>query len=72
MGNEFNSWLDWLNAHPELQTLTFSVLLIIAAWLSNWLVKRILVRGLYHLLRQASRHLQAKGELRLVANSFLK
>ncbi|WP_339461597.1 class I SAM-dependent methyltransferase [Pseudomonas sp. EA_105y_Pfl2_R69] len=25
-----------------------------------------------HLLRQASRHLQAKGELRLVANSFLK
>ncbi|WP_324731557.1 mechanosensitive ion channel family protein [Pseudomonas paeninsulae] len=53
MRNEFNGWLDWLSAHPELQTLTFSALLIIAAWLSNWLVKRILVRGLYRLLRQA-------------------
>lgn len=54
MRNELNGWLDWLNAHPELQTLTFSVLLIIAAWLSNWLVKRVLVRGLYRLLRHAS------------------
>ncbi|MCG4451805.1 mechanosensitive ion channel family protein [Pseudomonas sp. MMS21-TM103] len=50
MRNQFNGWLDWLNTHPELQTLIFSALLIIAAWLSNWLVKRILVRALCRLI----------------------
>lgn len=50
MRNEFNGWLDWLNTHPELQTLTYAALLIVVAWLSNWLVKRILVRGLCRLI----------------------
>ncbi|MFA7386763.1 MAG: mechanosensitive ion channel family protein [Thiohalobacteraceae bacterium] len=44
---------EWLIAHPQLQMLYASALLIFAAWLSNWLVKRLLVRGLY--LRIAQR-----------------
>ncbi|MDM8347445.1 mechanosensitive ion channel family protein [Pseudomonas sp. sp1636] len=50
MRNPFNGWLDWLNAQPALQTLAFSALLVVAAWLSNWLVKRILVRALCRLI----------------------
>lgn len=50
MRNQFNGWLDWLNAQPALQTLAFSALLVVAAWLSNWLVKRILVRALCRLI----------------------
>src|SRR5690606_5828091 len=52
MQSELTTWLDWLRAHPELQTLTACVGLLLAAWLSNWLVKRVLLRRLSHLLRQ--------------------
>ncbi|TBU97980.1 mechanosensitive ion channel family protein [Stutzerimonas kirkiae] len=51
MREEWAVWLVWLGNHPELQTLLASSALVIAAWASNWLVKRILVRGLYKLLR---------------------
>ncbi|PZR45320.1 MAG: mechanosensitive ion channel protein MscS, partial [Stutzerimonas stutzeri] len=51
MSDDLAGWLEWLRAHPELQTLLASATLIFAAWLSNWIVKRILVRGLYHLLQ---------------------
>ena len=50
---ELTGWLDWLDAHPYLQTLLASTALVLAAWVSNWIVKRILVRGLYKLLRHA-------------------
>ncbi|MBS4150902.1 mechanosensitive ion channel family protein [Pseudomonadota bacterium DY0742] len=50
---ELTGWLDWLDAHPYLQTLLASAALVLAAWVSNWIVKRILVRGLYKLLRHA-------------------
>jgi miniconductance mechanosensitive channel len=53
MTDEFAGWMDWLRAHPELQTLLACTSLVFAAWLSNWIVKRILVRGLYGLLRHA-------------------
>ena len=43
-------WLEWLQQHPELFTLAATMLLLIAAWLGNWLVKRILVRGICRLL----------------------
>lgn len=51
MQAEWNTWLEWLRAHPELQTLIACAGLLLAAWVSNWLVKRVLVRGLYRLLR---------------------
>ena len=52
MQSELNTWLDWLRAYPELQTLSACVGLLLAAWLSNWIVKRVLLRGLSHLLRK--------------------
>lgn len=62
-------WLDWLSAHPQLQTLSACVLLIVAAWLCNWVVKRILVRGLHRLLRQAGKGpLQDFGIIQRLSN----
>ncbi|EDO25378.1 predicted protein, partial [Nematostella vectensis] len=44
------SWFDWLQQHTELFTLISVSLLLLSAWLSNWLIKRILVRALCRLL----------------------
>ena len=44
------SWFDWLQQHAELFTLISVSLLLLSAWLSNWLIKRILVRALCRLL----------------------
>jgi miniconductance mechanosensitive channel len=52
MLDEFATWFAWLQTHPELETLLASVVLLAAAWLANWIVKRILVRGLMRILRQ--------------------
>ena len=69
MTDEFAGWLDWLRAHPELQTLVACAALIFAAWLSNWIVKRILVRGVYRLLRHArDAELQDFGVIRRLSN----
>ena len=45
---------DWLGQYPELYSVVSLALLLVAAWLANWLVKRILVRGIYRALRAAS------------------
>lgn len=69
MTDEFAGWLDWLRAHPELQTLVACAALIFAAWLSNWIVKRILVRGVYRLLRHArDAELEDFGVIRRLSN----
>jgi miniconductance mechanosensitive channel len=69
MQEELNVWLEWLRTHPELQTLVASVALICAAWLANWVVKRILVRGLYKALRHArDAQLQDFGIIRRLSN----
>lgn len=47
--------LAWFGAQAGsvwLQTLAATAFLLTVAWLSNWIVKRILVRGLYHLLEK--------------------
>lgn len=44
------TWFDWLQQHAELFALAATALLLIAAWLGNWLVKRILVRALCRLI----------------------
>jgi miniconductance mechanosensitive channel len=62
-------WLDWLSTHPQLQTLSACALLIAAAWLCTWLVKRILVRGLHRLLRHAGKGpLQDFGIIQRLSN----
>lgn len=69
MHEEMAIWLDWLRAHPELQTLVSSAALIFTAWLANWVVKRILVRGLYKVLRNAREaKLQDFGIIRRLSN----
>ncbi len=69
MTDEFAGWLAWLRTHPELQTLLACAALVFAAWLSNWIVKRILVRGLYSLLRHArDAQLQDFGVIKRLSN----
>lgn len=46
--------IDDLEKHPQLLTLVACLGLLLAAWLLNWIVKRILVRGFYRLLRSTS------------------
>lgn len=43
--------IEWLEQYPQLYTLIGIVVLILAAWIANWLVKRILVRGIDKALR---------------------
>jgi miniconductance mechanosensitive channel len=43
--------LAWLEQHPDLYTLLSAALLLVAALLANYLVRRILVRGIYRALR---------------------
>ncbi|MCG6541947.1 mechanosensitive ion channel family protein [Pseudomonas sp. KSR10] len=69
MQEDLNVWLEWLSEHAELQTLVASSALIFAAWLANWVVKRILVRGLYKVLRRAREtELQDFGIIRRLSN----
>jgi miniconductance mechanosensitive channel len=47
MYNEILSWIHALSANPHIHTLYAGLLLVFFAWLSNWVVKRVLVRGLH-------------------------
>lgn len=50
MLEQYEAILAWLENYPELLTLISVCVLLVAAWISNWIVKRILVRGLYRAL----------------------
>ncbi len=47
MQSEITTWLEWLRQHDELHTIVAVSVLILLAWLSNWIVRRILLRGLF-------------------------
>lgn len=51
MPEQYREALKWLERHPQLHTLISLGLLVLAAWIANWLVKRILLRTLYRGLR---------------------
>jgi len=51
MLEQYEAILAWLENYPELFTLISVGVLLVAAWISNWIVKRILVRGIYSALR---------------------
>tara|TARA_R110001606_G_scaffold202372_1_gene350443 strand:- start:1800 stop:3071 length:1272 start_codon:yes stop_codon:yes gene_type:complete len=51
MLEQYEAILAWLENYPELLTLISVCVLLVAAWICNWLVKRILVRGIYRALR---------------------
>ena len=48
---QYSAILSWFERHPEFSSAAGLALLVIAAWASNWIVKRILVRGLMRALR---------------------
>ncbi|MGE8498333.1 MAG: mechanosensitive ion channel family protein [Pseudomonas sp.] len=54
MKNQYLATVEWLEHYPELYTLISLSLLILGAWLANWIVKRILVRGIYRALKSTS------------------
>jgi len=45
---------EWLEQYPQLYSIVSLGALFIAAWLANWVVKRILVRGIYRALDATS------------------
>lgn len=49
----YNLITEWLENFPHLYTLIGLSLLILVSWIANWLVKRILVRGVYRILRNS-------------------
>ncbi|MEZ2744150.1 mechanosensitive ion channel family protein [Halopseudomonas bauzanensis] len=51
MESQYNDVINWLEDYPQLYTLLALTALILGAWIANWIVKRILIRGLMHLLR---------------------
>ncbi|MEN0108126.1 MAG: mechanosensitive ion channel family protein [Pseudomonas sp.] len=54
METEYETAVQWLERFPHLYSLLCVCLLLFAAWLANWLVKRILVRGFYRALRAST------------------
>lgn len=54
MNETFTYALTWLEDYPQLQSLTGIVLLLLVAWLGNLIVKRVLLRGIYRILRMNS------------------
>ncbi|MCU1719574.1 mechanosensitive ion channel family protein [Pseudomonas sp. 5P_3.1_Bac2] len=51
MKDLYNEAHAWLVQYPELYSVTAVILLLLAAWLANFVVKRILLRGLYRALK---------------------
>jgi miniconductance mechanosensitive channel len=51
MEQHYDAAVQWLERFPYLYSLTALIMLLFAAWLANWLIKRVLVRGFYRLLR---------------------
>jgi miniconductance mechanosensitive channel len=51
MEQHYDAAVQWLERFPYLYSLIALILLLFAAWLANWLIKRVLVRGFYRLLR---------------------
>lgn len=51
MKDLYNEAHTWLVQYPELYSVTAVILLLLAAWVANFVVKRILLRGLYRALK---------------------
>jgi miniconductance mechanosensitive channel len=51
MVEEFNGMLVWLQGHENMYAAVCVGALFLGAWVANWFVKYILVRGFYRVLR---------------------
>ncbi|WP_330115048.1 mechanosensitive ion channel family protein [Pseudomonas sp. JS3066] len=65
MQEEVTHWLMWLRQHNELHTVVSVSVLILLAWVSNWIVRRILLRGLFRL---TGAQIQDHGLIKRLAN----
>ncbi|AOE83753.1 mechanosensitive ion channel family protein [Pseudomonas sp. TCU-HL1] len=65
MQSELSHWLTWLRQHDELHTVVSTSVLILLAWVSNWIVRRILLRGLFRL---TGAQVQDHGLIKRLAN----
>jgi miniconductance mechanosensitive channel len=54
MKEQYKAAVEWLEHYPELYTLISLTVLLLGAWVANWIVKRILVRGLYRAMKSTS------------------
>ncbi|KFZ30462.1 mechanosensitive ion channel protein MscS [Pseudidiomarina salinarum] len=45
MQEEFDALQSWLQQHPDIETVTYLALLLVGSWLANFIVKKILLRG---------------------------
>lgn len=59
MNQELVTFLNWLEDYPQLQSALALALLVVVALLANFIVKRVLVRGLYRLFRNVPQTQQA-------------
>ncbi|WP_417659864.1 mechanosensitive ion channel family protein [Pseudidiomarina sp.] len=45
MQEQFQQWQQWLSEHPDMDTVVKLALLLGGAWLANFIVKKVLMRG---------------------------
>lgn len=45
MQEQLESWQEWLSQHADIDTMVKLALLLVAAWIANFVVKKILMRG---------------------------
>ena len=63
-----NDFIEQLSANPFLYSLAALGALLVLAWLGNWIVKRILLRAIFHALRATPvRQLEENGNLKFIA-----
>ncbi|MGV3591368.1 MAG: mechanosensitive ion channel family protein, partial [Gammaproteobacteria bacterium] len=72
MENTLRDWLAWLQAQSAFETIAACFLLLLAAWLTNFLMKRIIVRGVLRVARSmplgADVQMYQSGIVRRLAN----
>lgn len=72
MQQTFANALEWLQQHPDLYILFASVALVFVAALCNWLVKRVLIRGLHAIANNArwwrNANVQQSGIIKRLSN----
>ena len=54
MIEDWNNLMGWLQVHQAIFSLVDIILLVLAAGAANWIIKRVLVRGLHKMMRSAA------------------
>lgn len=72
MQQELTNGLEWLQQHPDLYTPIAFLALVLVAMVCNWLVKRVLIRGLHavasHTRLWRETNIQESGVIKRLSN----